>query len=78
MAKTYLMAAFLFLVGCSVAETQKSQPKIGQAPTNIADSLTTDGSTSRSPYVPPRGPTYGAAAVVPRNLTQGKIPYGSR
>jgi hypothetical protein len=31
----------------------------------------------QAPYVPPRGPTYGAAAVVPRGLTQGKIPYGS-
>jgi hypothetical protein len=30
----------------------------------------------RPAYVPPRGPTYGAAAVASRELTPGRIPYG--
>jgi hypothetical protein len=84
MMKTYLIAACLVMGGCSVSETQKLQSKTGQMPPKIEERVTARVSTSRGsaafhpPYVPPRGPTYGAAAVVPRNLTQGKIPYGSR
>jgi hypothetical protein len=78
MIRTYLIAAFLFLAGCSVAETQKLPSNAGAIRTNSAlFDRDVPSSDEIPPYVPPRGPTYGAAAVVSRKYTQGKIPYGS-
>lgn len=80
--KTYLIAAFLFLAGYSVTETQNLPSNTEPMPTHsttVHQTALPEQKIKHSelPYVPPRGPTYGAAAVVSRKFTQGKIPYGS-